>query len=285
MFLALSYFGTDQSQVQRYISGDSLRESRMGLMFNAVCKIPMQFFILLLGVLLFVFYQFETPPVYFNQPAWTQALKHDPDHKLGSLEDDFAAACLARGQLIRQWIAAKHDGDTKAEAVARVGALAAEGHVQSIRAQAKATLAAAVPGTKANDADYVFISFILSHLPHGLIGLLVMTNPQFVKANDMRELVGLMRSQPGKYQFGSAGVESVERLRAMRDHVRHSLRRGTFRPWAKRVSTSSISSRTSQTHTPATSMRQSSSRSSRMRSTQARHIFASTLTRTTAPSR
>jgi solute:Na+ symporter, SSS family len=173
MFLALAYFGTDQSQVQRYLSSASLRESRMGLMFNAVCKIPMQFFILLLGVLLFVFYQFETPPVYFNQPAWTQALKHDPDHKLGSLEDDFAAACLARGQLIRQWIAAKHDGDTKAEAVARVGALAAEGHVQSIRAQAKATLAAAVPGTKANDADYVFISFILSHLPHGLIGLLV----------------------------------------------------------------------------------------------------------------
>ena len=61
MFLALSYFGTDQSQVQRYLSGASLRESRLGLMFNAVFKIPMQFFILLLGVLVFVFYQFERP--------------------------------------------------------------------------------------------------------------------------------------------------------------------------------------------------------------------------------
>jgi SSS family transporter len=67
MFLALSYFGTDQSQVQRYLSGASLRESRLGLMFNAVLKIPMQFFILLLGALLFVFYQFKPPPVYFNE--------------------------------------------------------------------------------------------------------------------------------------------------------------------------------------------------------------------------
>ena len=66
-FLALSYFGTDQSQVQRYLSGTSLRESRLGLMFNAVLKIPMQFFILLLGTMVFVFYQFEPPPVYFNQ--------------------------------------------------------------------------------------------------------------------------------------------------------------------------------------------------------------------------
>ena len=70
VFLSLSYFGTDQSQVQRYLAGASLRESRLGLMFNAVLKIPMQFFILLLGVLVFVFYQFEQPPVFFNQAVW-----------------------------------------------------------------------------------------------------------------------------------------------------------------------------------------------------------------------
>ncbi|CAN0341830.1 unnamed protein product, partial [Phaeothamnion confervicola] len=73
MFLALSYFGTDQSQVQRYISGQSLRECRLGLMFNAVCKIPMQFFILLIGVLLVVFYQFQRPPIFFNRTEWKQA--------------------------------------------------------------------------------------------------------------------------------------------------------------------------------------------------------------------
>ena len=67
---ALSYFGTDQSQVQRYLGGDSLRESRLGLMFNALLKIPMQFLILLLGALLFVFYQFERPPLFFNQSEW-----------------------------------------------------------------------------------------------------------------------------------------------------------------------------------------------------------------------
>ena len=74
LFLALTYFGTDQSQVQRYISGASLRESRLGLMFNAVFKIPMQFFILLLGAMLFVFYQFNPPPIVFNQAAWNQAV-------------------------------------------------------------------------------------------------------------------------------------------------------------------------------------------------------------------
>src|SRR5437660_4295601 len=78
LFLSLSYFGTDQSQVQRYISGASLRESRLGLMFNAVFKIPMQFLILLLGVLVFVFYQFERPPVFFNKAAWNLGAKQDP---------------------------------------------------------------------------------------------------------------------------------------------------------------------------------------------------------------
>ena len=76
MFLALAYFGADQSQVQRYLGGASLREGRLGLMFNAVCKIPMQFCILLLGAFIFVFYQFERPPVFFNQTAWHAAAAH-----------------------------------------------------------------------------------------------------------------------------------------------------------------------------------------------------------------
>src|SRR5215471_17585219 len=86
VFLQLSYFGADQSQVQRYISGSSLRQSRLGLMFNALFKIPMQFFILLLGVMVFVFYQFEPPPVYFNQVAWERGLERDPDGRLRDLE-------------------------------------------------------------------------------------------------------------------------------------------------------------------------------------------------------
>ena len=93
MFLALSYFGTDQSQVQRYLSGGSLRESRLGLMFNAVCKIPMQFFILLLGVMLFVFYQFEPPPIFFNQTAWHNAMATESGSKLQSLARQYESEC------------------------------------------------------------------------------------------------------------------------------------------------------------------------------------------------
>jgi SSS family transporter len=91
MFLALSYFGTDQSQVQRYLAGASVRESRLGLMFNAIFKIPMQFFILLLGVFVFVFYQFERPPVFFNQAAWASAARHDASGRLRACEADFAS--------------------------------------------------------------------------------------------------------------------------------------------------------------------------------------------------
>src|SRR5260370_37508567 len=75
-FLALSYFGADQSQVQRYLAGGSLKESRLGLLFNAVVKVPMQFFSLLLGAIVFMFYQFEKPPAYFNQTAYERAMDH-----------------------------------------------------------------------------------------------------------------------------------------------------------------------------------------------------------------
>jgi Na+/proline symporter len=173
LFLSLSYFGTDQSQVQRYISGSSLRESRLGLMFNAVLKIPMQFFILLLGVMIFVFYQFEQPPVYFNQPAWHQAIRHDAGGKLHALEQEYTAAYTQKEQLVHQWLEAKHAGDSQAEAGARAQALAALEHSNNLRAEAKTVMQADDPGVKSNDADYVFVTFVLNHLPHGLIGLLI----------------------------------------------------------------------------------------------------------------
>ena len=173
IFLSLSYFGTDQSQVQRYISGSSLRESRLGLMFNAVLKIPMQFFILLLGVMVFVFYQFEQPPLFFNQSAWNQAAQHDPGGKLKALEQEFYRAHDEKQQFIRQWLGAKHSGDRAAEAAARTQAQAAQDHANAVRTQAGTIMQANDPGVKSNDADYVFVRFILDHLPHGLIGLLI----------------------------------------------------------------------------------------------------------------
>ena len=173
VFLSLSYFGTDQSQVQRYISGSSLRESRLGLMFNAVFKIPMQFFILLLGVMVFVYYQFEPAPFYFNQSAWNQAVLHDPSGKLQALEKEFDETHAQKQQFIGQWLDAKHSGNQTAEATARAEALAALDQSNSLRTNAENIMQANDPGVKSNDADYVFISFILGHLPHGLIGLLI----------------------------------------------------------------------------------------------------------------
>ncbi len=172
-FLSLSYFGTDQSQVQRYISGSSLRESRLGLMFNAVLKIPMQFLILLLGVMLFVFYQFEPQPFYFNQSAWNQAVQHDSSGKLQALGKEFDETHAQKQQFIHQWLDAKHDGNHAAEATARAQALAALDHSNTLRTEAGTIMQVNDPGVKSNDADYVFVSFILDHLPHGLIGLLI----------------------------------------------------------------------------------------------------------------
>jgi Na+/proline symporter len=173
MFLALSYFGTDQSQVQRYLCGASLRESRLGLMFNAIFKIPMQFFILLLGVLIFVFYQFEQQPVYFNRAAWDYQAAHGSGARLHALEADFDAAKTQERAQLLAWIGARRSGDHRAEAAARAASAAAQARAETARTETKAVLRAASPSNTANDADYVFITFILDHLPHGLIGLLV----------------------------------------------------------------------------------------------------------------
>lgn len=169
-FLMLAYFGADQSQVQRYISGASLRESRLGLMFNAVFKIPMQFLILGLGVLLFLFYQFERPPVYFNQVAWQELSRHGGAEQAKAIETSFAEAHARERQELESWLQARRAGDAAAEAAAHTAALAARERVAAIREEAKAAIDS---GKKKKDSDYVFITFILDHLPHGVIGLLV----------------------------------------------------------------------------------------------------------------
>ncbi len=165
-FLMLSYFGADQSQVQRYISGESLRESRLGLMFNAVCKIPMQFFILLLGVLLFVFYQFAQPPLLFG-PA-----SHYGGDAIAAAQARFSSAHDEARRDLETWLTARRAHDASAASAAFQSALAA--HARGEAAQDEALKQArAHSSTTANVADYVFITFILDQLPHGVIGLLV----------------------------------------------------------------------------------------------------------------
>jgi Na+/proline symporter len=169
--LMLSYFGTDQSQVQRYISGSSLRESRLGLMFNALCKIPMQFLILMLGVFMFVFYQFERPPVFFNQSSWNAAASRNSE-KFHSIEQRYAAACQKTEEATLFWLVSR-DAGGGTEAGPRAEALAAHERTEGIRTEARDAVHAADVHAQTNDGDYVFITFILAQLPHGVIGLLV----------------------------------------------------------------------------------------------------------------
>jgi solute:Na+ symporter, SSS family len=170
LFLSLAYFGTDQSQVQRYIGGASLREGRLGLMFNAMLKIPMQFVILMLGALLFVFYQFAPHPVFFNRAEWSL---HAQDSRFRAIEANHAEALAQTRSAIRAWTQARRSDDAAGEASARAAMVTASDRAQAIRADARAALLAADPRAKTKDSDYVFITFIVTQLPHGAVGLLV----------------------------------------------------------------------------------------------------------------
>jgi len=168
-FLALAYFGTDQSQAQRYISGQSIRESRLGLLFNGMLKVPMQFVILLAGVMVFVFYQFRPAPLFFNANV-EQALVD------GAARDEYL-------QLQAAW------SDEHARRMT-LYAPVLEGHPERVDHQALQASTARetemreatrdlidrhLPGSETNDRDYVFIRFVLDYLPQGIIGLLLTT--------------------------------------------------------------------------------------------------------------
>jgi Na+/proline symporter len=174
LFLSLSYFGTDQSQVQRYIGGAALKEGRLGLMFNALLKIPMQFFILLLGVLVFVFYQFQpNTPVFFNRVEWERYASGPDGAKFRALEERHAALHADKQEKMRAWLAVRTGSDAASEAAARSALLAVQKDVEAVRKEAKAALLAANPRAKTKDSDYVFITFIVTQLPHGVVGLLI----------------------------------------------------------------------------------------------------------------
>lgn len=169
-FLALSYFGTDQSQVQRYLSGKSVKEMQMGLIFNGLLKVPMQFFILLVGVMVFVFYQFNTSPVNFNPAASNVVQNSSYAYDYKHIEYQQYNIFLEKQQRIKQFI-----NDESDENAAAIKAL--NDKDRSLRESAKwlMKLAAGEQGlsVETNDKDYVFIHFILNQLPRGLIGLLL----------------------------------------------------------------------------------------------------------------
>ncbi len=173
-FLSLSYFGTDQTQVQRYIGGAALREGRLGLMFNAVFKIPMQFCIVMLGALLFVFYQFDpNTPVFFNQTEWLHQKAGPEGARLQAIEDKHRVIQADKRQKIQAWMAARQGTEPSVEASSKTAMLAAQRASDAVRKEARDILRAIDPKAKTKDSDYVFITFILTQLPHGVIGLLI----------------------------------------------------------------------------------------------------------------
>lgn len=172
-FLALSYFGTDQSQVQRYLSGKSKRESQLGLAFNGIFKIPMQFFILFVGVMVFVFYQFNATPIHFNPAARTALQSSDYRVEYEALSSELKVVQEEKQQLQLDYLKAQ-----KSDRASDLSPLKNELQTldlteNELRSKAKILLAKADPDIAANDKDYVFIHFILNNLPRGLIGLLL----------------------------------------------------------------------------------------------------------------
>lgn len=172
-FLFMSYFGTDQSQVQRYLSGKSIRESQMGLVFNGILKIPMQFFILLVGVMVFVFYQYNPSPLNFN-PSATKVVMDSPYAK------DYILLQEGHVELESQKKIAQNKFSVALELKEFTAVEEAKSQIISLnkkdlanRSAAKALIKQADDNTETNDKDFVFIHFILNNLPKGLIGLLL----------------------------------------------------------------------------------------------------------------
>ena len=172
-FLFLSYFGTDQSQVGRYLGGKSIRESRMGLIFNGLLKIPMQFMILFIGVLVFVFYLFVQPPVFHNSTLKTEAMKTTQADSLQLLEKEYQVLYSKKREAVDGLVKGIQTDDESLKEISKGSYHTLQEQEGALRKEVKKKIAAAIPQAKTQDRDYIFLNFVLNYLPHGLIGLLL----------------------------------------------------------------------------------------------------------------
>ena len=173
VFLFLSYFGTDQSQVQRYLSGKSLTESRLGLLFNGILKVPMQFLVLFVGILVFVFFQFTKPPIHYNQSNLAALENSEYNSQLQDLKDQHTILFDEQQAAIRGLITAIDNEEEAAIATNQANVKALHEQEKNLRAEVKELIKEQNPAAEVSDTDYVFINFIIRHLPIGLIGLLL----------------------------------------------------------------------------------------------------------------
>lgn len=171
-FLALSYFGTDQSQVQRYLTGKSIRESQLGMVFNGLVKVPLQFFILLVGVMVFVFYQFHSTPLNFNPAATQTVLKSDYSEQYQDLMVAHRNLQEQKHELTQNYASLREvSAEQKTNFETILNNINNED--TEIRKKARVFIDASDEDAESNDKDYVFIHFILNNLPRGVIGLLL----------------------------------------------------------------------------------------------------------------
>ena len=172
LFLFLSYFGTDQSQVQRYLTGKSLAQSRLGLIMNGLLKIPMQLIILFIGVMVFVFYQFNTPPIFFNKVELNNIKSSIYSEEVNDLESEFKVLHNKKTVDIYSLIEAQKNEDKVRVQELKKSVLSTESKMHEINSHVKTIVIKNNPSAETNDKDYIFMSYVIDYLPTGIIGLL-----------------------------------------------------------------------------------------------------------------
>jgi Na+/proline symporter len=170
LFVQLAYFGTDQSQVQRYLAGGPLSQSRLGLLMNGFLKVPMQFFILFIGVMVFVFYQLNPPPLFFDRGT-LETVRGRNGAEVARLETAYGAVFAEKRAAIGRMLASS---SAPAEtATARAEVRVQEARMEALRKDFGSLVARSAPGADRKDSDFIFLRFVLDHFPRGLVGLLV----------------------------------------------------------------------------------------------------------------
>ncbi|MBY0347909.1 MAG: sodium:solute symporter, partial [Hydrotalea flava] len=164
-FLALSYFGTDQSQVGRYLTAKNDKESKMGLLLNGLVKVPMQFGILLIGALLFTFYQFSDQPIFFNNVVHEQLLSSSQKHNAISLEQQYNQINAEKQVALKTWNTEPDKARAKLQEL--------NVHSQQLKTSYQGLFQKAGITGDTNDTNYIFLRFVVDYLPHGLVGLLI----------------------------------------------------------------------------------------------------------------
>ena len=173
-FLQLSYFGTDQSQVGRYLTGKSTAQSRLGLLMNGLIKIPMQFFILMIGILVFAFFQFHTPPVFFNESELNN-LKANKNYsvEIQSIETQFEKISTEKKEIVLNLIDAIDKNNAREINEHTTQLVIKNKESDAIRTQSKELIKKNNPTADTNDSNYIFLNFVINYFPKGLIGLLI----------------------------------------------------------------------------------------------------------------